>query len=454
MFIMIIFLLFFQYCYGSTYDNALFPMVGNLSNINTSFPLVYKVESNSNYILIRCPGEKYRHGNESMVKYELNSRAKRNLIKSLSNNKVVWIKISNSNQDRKETNFTCGKLIINSKHFNGTIYWNLSIKWKFPPYNLMNISHINVKLNKWKIPISCNTTDPYTFYNKNKSFLPYNHKEDKIYKDEVIYFFNKNILINTTYNYASPCGVYKAALGFPNIEIMDKIVKIDVVGKTKIHVINDNSFGYYHAALKTKGVNKFFFKKEEIKVFTAKFDDTFGIVRENSISVNKNKFKIQKTNLIVITYACDTCHKTIKSISKVFFFELNRTRYPSESKTIGYRRNELMERPNCRKIIDNYKFLIEMSYGNDKIILDNFYTLGVKEKFIVKKNMIEYRKNNILGEVRCVYRTPGSKEVFKIVMIYIHYPEEFILKDSAGNVYYPSSSGYAKLYEEQMSNLT
>uniref|UniRef100_A0A0K0EFE7 DUF7585 domain-containing protein n=1 Tax=Strongyloides stercoralis TaxID=6248 RepID=A0A0K0EFE7_STRER len=183
-----------------------------LEAIKHNFKQIYKVQTDSDVILVKCSRQNYKKSEKNDIFSINNEMEQISNNKNLSSNGIKLHKIFfNPYIDKVDYPFNvndyCKKITIINGIFEGTpLIWNINIQWKTQPNLFFHTLKYNQNILEFPLNENCqNKNILFLVKYKNNSTVFYDYyKNSQLYNAAFVYLFDKesdNIFVE-------PCGAF------------------------------------------------------------------------------------------------------------------------------------------------------------------------------------------------------------------------------------------------------
>uniref|UniRef100_A0A0N4Z9R5 Tyrosine-protein phosphatase domain-containing protein n=1 Tax=Parastrongyloides trichosuri TaxID=131310 RepID=A0A0N4Z9R5_PARTI len=442
-------------------DVDLFPRVKEKGNeTEKAFPLNITVDTFSDVVLVRCPGDEYTHTTALDGSFKQKGISGNQKFSSIEKpeKKISWKAVFIDNPAKREVPFNCGELILKTTPVK-FIEWELLIKWENEPKPLSDIETADVELNIVKPSFSKCGIHFLLFIKDNKNNInEYKHHTTDIFNGNFIYVFKRDH-IEDTKNFAVPCTIMKPVLRIPEI-VLNRITTTDdnVFSNTTILVFpldkeeKQVDFSLLVDTDSNEKVKKFF-SNEHVTIIFQMIDKEKNIQNTNEEPFIGNKIILKKYQLFKVSFSCPECERSEQYVEKMFFVGPTMKNYiEHDIPTKNFKEGNLKEKPHCSIIHNTYGILQTMSYTENNAATstnttyDSIKDGSLVNGFKINNDIVEFEKANPNGRFTCVYTIPGG--TYTIRKDFKCHSESAVIRDDKGVEFLPGQPGYEDLKEK------
>uniref|UniRef100_A0A0N5C0D3 ZP domain-containing protein n=1 Tax=Strongyloides papillosus TaxID=174720 RepID=A0A0N5C0D3_STREA len=389
-------------------------------NIDKSvFPINFEVATNSDMVLVKCPGAGYRHKNDEDVFMNSNDVLKYKNFVPLNTSLFVWVPLLKKSSNSAQLN--CGKIFIKSGENPWVhISWTYNVKW----INSMS-KNIKINLNNMDHPLP-ETPDECHDATGNLLIMSEDRENDTVvavnprnvknpYANQLFYYFIKPEQ-NDERKIIEPCSIYRGFKDLPTINLPDYEVTYlsDKVAKVKENVLNKVYYiGSQEIKIKVNlklNNDTQFYRCEEISLSKMRYTKNGLIdIKDSTIKINSSFF-INVFDLVKLVYNhLDTTGD--KEVSQIYYFGPALKNFTYGVDYIRYIHPS--EGPNCAVNFMNVGYLEKVVYNGIEGNIDTLHsTDGIKGKFKKNLDFIFFEETNgckinskCKTYIRCIYKT-------------------------------------------------
>uniref|UniRef100_A0A0N5C255 Tyrosine-protein phosphatase domain-containing protein n=1 Tax=Strongyloides papillosus TaxID=174720 RepID=A0A0N5C255_STREA len=383
--------------------------VQSLNSSNYEFPKIINITTNTDLIILKCPGSDY--GNEEGGSFSINPDEEYKLLSSKTQ-EFVWIYHLNGLSYKKEEEISCGKLKLNNTQ--NEVNWTYKLTWLLN--STISIKQLNITFKKY-IKNECGNTGNYTILikNRNENIIQMsNNSLNSVYKDDLIYVFNQNTSIND-YVISEPCVIYAPYHILPNIEIRS-LKNQDVISKNEKFVIIKKEFKEekfdINLVVPDPKENKNFYSYEKVNITKLQFNEDGSLNEIGNKKLFNRSITVEGYTLLRIEYNCDYCiNENGRNVSfQNFYFGPMKKNHVEELPEIINNDSKSLIKPNCSTDKISFGFLHTIKFGQLEIKLadlKNIYN-NKKYNFELSKNSVTFTNETYNGVLQCMYYTPDN----------------------------------------------
>uniref|UniRef100_A0A0N4ZEF2 Reelin domain-containing protein n=1 Tax=Parastrongyloides trichosuri TaxID=131310 RepID=A0A0N4ZEF2_PARTI len=437
---LLLFMMLLPYGYG--HDRNLFEEFNGADVRNPPFPFNYSVTTDSDLLIIRCPGFDFKY-KDDQVAFVQSVDARKQKIPILGNNddKTVLKAVYNDKPESKEFEYSCGKL-VGATLFTKQHLWNIRITWNTPPRHPFGAVNRNLDIDQMDYPDTCTGMMKISLVKHldgEVKIEEYKHNETGVFRNEFIYVFNKK-MIGTSMSPIVPCGIVQFYFKLPEIRAFnDTAIESMDFGINKIYVIEKDILELKLELVVNSTKHSHFYKRDSVTIISQKLTTKEEFEINKVLKVVNNEISLEYPGIFEASFKCEECEDG-SEVKKLFFLKKNESA-DWEEPAIKFSINEgPLISPHCMILHKTYGFIDKMSFGDDEVSFRELSSTRTKGNFKLWSTYVEYtKKRGINGTLFCVYKIPGSS--IRMTQPYYGYSDEDILKVN-NTLFYPGDSDY------------
>uniref|UniRef100_A0A0K0G0A2 Uncharacterized protein n=1 Tax=Strongyloides venezuelensis TaxID=75913 RepID=A0A0K0G0A2_STRVS len=406
------------------YDQKLFPEI-SLDISKNTFPIDLEVEKPSDMVLVKCPGDGYRHKNGDDEFRNSNDVLEYKHFIPLDTSLFVWVLLLKKSSNSTQLN--CGKIIIKSGGTSSDmIDWTYNIKWNNVKEEKTRINSNNMDFILPETPNECHDrTENLLVVSKVKendtAMIIDPLDVENPYANQVFYYFIKPEQYDER-QIIEFCAKYRGYKNPPHFDLPDYSDNSTINEVKKININQSN----YEEEKKIKvnlklGDDIKFYRDEEISLSRMRYTKNGLINIENSTQQINSSFVIKGFDLVKLVYNHLNAAGYIE-VSQKYYFGPTLKNFTIEK----YYENEVAYsfKPNCSHYFMNVGFLDKVIYNEREGTIDTLHsTDGIEGRFNITSDFIffegkEHCARDCGTKLVCIYKTLDG--IIAISNVYDH----------------------------------
>uniref|UniRef100_A0A0N5BTF7 Tyrosine-protein phosphatase domain-containing protein n=1 Tax=Strongyloides papillosus TaxID=174720 RepID=A0A0N5BTF7_STREA len=397
---------------GGVINNQYFSGVPKTVN-DTTFPIDLKVKRTSDMVLVKCPGDDYRH-TQTRDSFKLNRTIDRGDLKVVVvKDMFIWVPLMEHSS--RVAHINCGELGINSGGNNRKFYeWSYNVRWENGSdlKGLIRREKMSVKISKPDDMCSEIIDDLLIFTTTfNNSIMMVDPKKEysTFYTRQLFYLFLKpNDTQTDMIN--KPCGIVKAYYDCPDISLTncgsyDKTKKINNI---KINIVKAVEKEKVIEVKLDGGRDTNFYRAEKISITRMVYNGKTLEIIENSTKLITSEFKIKGFEVVRLSYNCLSQNNEKKIIETFYFAPTSEDHKINQF--VKYDKNDSTIQPNCSVNWMTVGYLEKIKYKGSETSLKDIENGSDNEGILKKGGNFVFLKVGNEHEIslECSYRTPAG----------------------------------------------